>query len=214
MTFYPYNYGKQVCTGPAPDDHCLTKRVEMGHHVGDWELITIRFFQGKPNAVHVGSHGNDFPDTAFTFRAPRWTVSGSKPDGPVLEWEGDHPIVYSAGGSHGIYAWGGKHNYKTTAVGDELNDYTGKGIRWETWGSIIWADDSKYSVLLNVYEGRWGNPHMGKNGCEISIVPEALCGPAGIPKDEYQLNDGPSLPDRQRDKSYLGAPSPEEWSYR
>jgi hypothetical protein len=34
-------------------------------------------------------------------------------------------------------------------------------------------------------------------------VPNWSCSALGIPTDDYQLNDGPSLPDRQRDKSYM-----------
>jgi hypothetical protein len=203
MTFYPYNLGKNICTGLAPKDNCIGSRIEMGDHVADWELMTIRFANNQPVAVHVGSHGNDIPDTAWTFFAPGWTNTGNAANGSVLAWEGAHPVVYSADGSHGVYGWGGKHNYKTTPVGDQWNDYTGQGTRWQTWQNIVWSDDPRYALLLNQYEGRWGNPHMGKSGCEVSQVPNWSCSALGIPTDEYQLNDGPSLPDRQRDKSYM-----------
>lgn len=216
MTFYPYNLGKNICTGPAPYDNCLTSRVEMGDHVADWELMTIRFFKSEPWAVHVGSHGNDIPKTAWTFLKPSWTRTGSPCIGPPilcnlaagspLRWEETHPVVYSAAGSHGVYGWSGKHNYITTDVGDQFNDYTSQGIKWQTWNNIVWSDDPKYSVLLNEYDGRWGNPHMGKSGCEVAVVPDWSCDRLGIPSNEYQLNDGPSLPNRQRDKAYLDSP--------
>ncbi len=203
MTFYPYNLGKNACMTLAPFDNCLGSRVEMGDHVADWELMTIRFSQGQPSAVHVGSHGNDLPDTAWNFFPPTWTKGAGSSQGPALQWEGTHPVVYSAAGSHGIYGWDGKHNYKTLPTGDNLNDYTSRGTRWQTWSNIVWSDDPRYNVLLNVYNGRWGNLHMGQNACQISPVPDKLCGPAGIPRNEYQLNDGPSLPDRQRDKNEI-----------
>lgn len=201
MTFYPYNLGKNTCTTLAPGDHCLGQRVEMGDHVGDWELVTIRFANGKPEAVHVGSHGNELPDSAWNFFAPQWTKGGA--DRHVLEWEGTHPVVYSAGGSHGLYGWAGTHTYSTLPTGERLNDHTSRGTPWKTWESIVWADDPRYFVLLNLYEGRWGNPHMGESACDLSAQWESLCEALSIPLDEYQLNDGPSLPDRQRDKNKI-----------
>jgi hypothetical protein len=208
MTFYPYNFGKEACIGFAPKDHCAGARVVMGNHVADWELMTIRFENGKPVAVHTGSHGNNIPKTGYSFFAPGWTKSGNVSRGPTfgekaLGWEGDHPIVYSAGGSHGTYGWAGTQNYETTKVGDKLNDYTSQGTRWQTWQNIVWSDDNRYNVLLNQYEGRWGDPHLGKSGCDLAPVPRKSCDTFGIPENEYQLNDGPSLPDRQRDKDYM-----------
>jgi hypothetical protein len=206
MTFYPYNYGKDICPSVAPDNNCVGIRVSMGNHVADWELMTIRFERGKPVAVHVGAHGNDIPNTAYTFRAPAWTHNGGPPE-PfwkfVLQWEGDHPVVYSAAGSHGLYGWAGEHNYFTNPVGDKYVDSTSRGIKWETWKNVAWSEDPKYSTLLHGYFGRWGNPHLGKNGCEESYVPGYSCSLLGIPNDEFQLNDGPELPNRRRDMRYM-----------
>jgi hypothetical protein len=120
-----------------------------------------------------------------------------------LEWEGDHPIIYSAAGSHGTYGWPGGHLYLKNPVGDEYVDSTSRGIKWETWKNLAWAHDPKYRALLYGYNGRWGNPHMGKSGCDVSYVPGYSCGALGIPDDEYQLNEGPELPDRERDRPYL-----------
>src|SRR4051812_20388490 len=235
-TFYPYNYGKDICPSVAPNDNCVGIRVSMGNHVADWELMTIRFEHGHPVAVHVGAHGNEIPTTAWTFRAPAWTTSGNAfqvPDGlkskstkqleeifqdlaniqigwigairdlHQLEWEGDHPIIYSAKGSHGTYGWPDGHLYLKNPVGDEYVDSTSRGIKWETWKNVAWAHDPKYRTLLYGYNGRWGNAHMGKSGCDVSYVPGYTCGALKIPDNEYQLNEGPELPDRQRDWQYL-----------
>jgi hypothetical protein len=210
MTFYPYNLGKNVCPTFAPGDECAATRKMMGHHVGDWELMTIRFVEGKPFRVHVGAHGNDFPYTARTFRAPNWLGGGDGSPFSItmeapryLNWDGDHPVVYSASGSHGIYGWTGTQNYLTTSVGDRFNDYTSPGLRWETWKIVIFADDPHTSVLLNDYQGRWGNPHMGQSACQIATAPGFACSLLGIPTNEFQLNDGPHLPDRRRDKPFM-----------
>lgn len=52
--FYPYNYGKDVCTinlgyylgrmyKPAVNGTCFGEEVAMGKHVGDWEHVSIQF---------------------------------------------------------------------------------------------------------------------------------------------------------------------------
>lgn len=42
-----------------------------------------------------------------------------------------------------------------------------------------------------------------RNACKLSPVPAKLCGPAGIPNDEFELNDGPVTPDLNRDYKIL-----------
>jgi hypothetical protein len=196
-TFYPYNQGKLACPALAPGDRCLGKRAELGDHVADWELVSIRFSGGKPVAVHVGAHGNREPNMASTYRLSAAGWGG-------LAWEDDHPIVYSAAGSHGTWATAGTHNYKTLPTGERLNDHTAKGARWETWRAVVLAD-GKYDFLLNRYAGDWGNAHMGRDPCDLSMLGiHGLCRMMGIPVgSEYQLNDGPSMPGRARDRRYL-----------
>jgi hypothetical protein len=199
-TFYPWNKGKMACPMFAPNDNCVGQRYEADDHVGDWELATVRFVDGKPVAVHVGAHGNDEPEMASTYRAPNWGA---------LQWSGTHPIVYSAAGSHGTWATEGAHNYKTLPTGDKLVDHTGRGVGWETWRAMVMASDPKYNYLLTRYRGDWGNFHQGKDPCDMSPVGvDALCRKMGIPvSEDYQLNDGPSMPDRDRDRRYVGVPA-------
>ncbi len=156
-TFYPWNEGKSSCPGLAPLDHCIGTRYMVDDHVGDWEMTTIQFADGKPIAVHVGAHGNEEPGMASTYFAPDWGD---------LKWQGTHPIEYSAAGSHGIWATEGTHNYKTLPTGDQLNDHTEKGTPdkqkpWETWRSIVLFGpyvEPKYRFLLNQFRGDWGLP--------------------------------------------------------
>ena len=195
-TFYPWNKGKMACPGLAPDDNCVGKRYEADDHVGDWELVSIRFVNGQPAAVHVGAHGNDEPDMASTYRAPNWGA---------LQWSGTHPIIYAAAGSHGTWATEGAHNYMTLKTGDKLVDHTGRGVGWETWRAMVMASDPTYNYLLTRYRGDWGNFHQGKDPCDMSVGIDALCRQMGIPVGgTYQLNDGPSMPDTNRDRKYFG----------
>lgn len=211
-TFYPYNQGKTVCRGLYLLGSCpgFFGTDEAGDHVADWEMATIRFAGGKPIAVHVGAHGNDEPQTASTYRSIGWGV---------LSWEGDHPIIYSAQGSHGTWATAGPHAYNSLPNGDTLTDDTGKGKRWETWRNVV-LTGTQYDPALNRlvngindflffrYNGDWGNLHLGKDACEISVIDNPpLCELLGIPRgSEYELTSGPSMPDHDRDRHYVGIP--------
>jgi hypothetical protein len=207
MLFFPYNEGKLACMTFAPGDHCGDKRVMMDDHVGDWEIVSIRFVNGIPQSIHVGAHGNDQPNMAQTYFCCAWTPSGQAGHSEAaVQWMGQHPIVYAATGSHGTWATLGQHNYRTIPTGDRLNDYTSAGKLWKTWEKMVWFTwdpNESILVLLNNYEGRWGAHHLGKDACTLSG--KVLCGLIGIPEDEYQLNDGPTLPTRDRDRNYLMA---------
>jgi hypothetical protein len=178
----------------------------------------VRFVDGRPASVHVGAHGNDQPDTASTYFASKNWVSG----GVALQWQGDHPIIYSAEGSHGVWPSEGAHNYKTLASRDRLTDHTAKGTPWETWSNIVFFDEDAYVqkrgtfpmrdspiwVMLNYYNGRWGDHHAGASACDLYRLSAATvlyftCDAFGIPSDEFQRNDGPNLPNRKRDENYL-----------
>jgi hypothetical protein len=238
-TFYPYNKGKMACPMLAPHSECLSPfgRREFDDHVADWELMSIRFIGGKPAAVHVGAHGNHEPNEGSTYLpiASRDTgvitwqgnvYNGGQPylTGGHLEWKDTHPIVYSAWGSHGMWASPGAHTYMY-AAGDALVDHTSQGAPWETWNAIALASDPKYSTLLGHFEGDWGNYRMGKNVCDYvrATIDAQMAGLGWLARmayeffsgndacdamstdlrETYQLNTGPSIPDRNRDQHYL-----------
>src|SRR4051812_19380601 len=56
LTFFPYNWGKNVCLTLAPKDHCMGKRHQMDNHVGDWEGLTVQVQNNKVVGVRVGAH--------------------------------------------------------------------------------------------------------------------------------------------------------------
>jgi hypothetical protein len=207
LTFYPYNWGKNVCLSLAPRDHCMAKRHQMDNHVGDWEGMTIQVQNDQLVGVRVGAHSAS--TIGFTYlksATGKCADEGGSGDlnkvSPLscIEVRSGHPVVYSAWGSHGIWGKPGNHNYNTLPTGERLNDSTTKGIEWHTDALQVVADPTKYPFL---YRGRWGNSHEtapnNRNACKLSPVPHKLCTPAGIPTDEYEMNDGPVTPDYNRD---------------
>ncbi len=208
-TFYPYNGGKNACPSVAPADHCFAERVIIGNHVGDWEALTIQFRNGEPAYVRVGAHNTD-----------RFGKTYERGDAE-LEWRGDHPVVYSALESHGVWGTADKQQYLTLPTGDKLSDYTGRGSEWHTWKALVPVDPDQTAWFK--YKGRWGNPHQGQSVCDLSPIKElcmwgacdglgggseaekrmAVCKKIGVPTDEFQLNPGPHTPAPDRDRKHF-----------
>ena len=59
-----------------------------------------------------------------------------KPDYPLLVemFNGTHPIVYSANGSHGLWALPGVYTYFPVLP---LQDFADAGEAWKTWDNLI-----------------------------------------------------------------------------
>lgn len=103
--FYSYNLGTTVLN------------IRFGNHVGDWEHSLIRFHKGVPKAVFFSAHSGG---TAYTYNS----VEKGKGKGR----EG-RPLLYSALGSHAMYAMPGKHPYVLPF--GMLADVTDKGPLWD-----------------------------------------------------------------------------------
>ncbi|RFU29800.1 hypothetical protein B7463_g6543, partial [Scytalidium lignicola] len=99
--FYSYNLGITVFN------------MRFGNHVGDWEHSLIRFHNGKPKAVFFSAHSGG---TAYTWDA-------------VEKGKGGRPVLYSARGSHAMYAMPGRHPYVLPF--GILADVTDKGPLWD-----------------------------------------------------------------------------------
>lgn len=169
--FYPYNLGKNVCIGIEVFNNCVGSRQLIGNHVGDWEHMTVRLQDGQPTKLYLSQHS----------------------DGQTIDWgstsvamTNGHPIIYSAYGSHGLYASPGTFTYLSIGNGTDLDDDTSAGIAWDSWESlsiVSWQAIGTYTgdfEWLN-YTGDWGN---GSSGCGVL---EDLSG-------ECILNNGPSGP--------------------
>ncbi|KAJ5101504.1 hypothetical protein NUU61_003726 [Penicillium alfredii] len=98
--FYSFNLGNTVVN------------VRFGNHVGDWEHCLVRFHHGKPKALFFSAHqGGD----AYSYEA--------------VEKIGQRPVIYSAEGSHAMYATAGVHEY--ILPWGLLHDVTDRGPLWD-----------------------------------------------------------------------------------
>jgi hypothetical protein len=103
--FYSYNLGTTVFN------------IRFGNHIGDWEHSLIRFQNGVPKAVFFSAHSGGL---AYAYKA----VEKGKGKGR----EG-RPVLYSALGSHAMYASPGSHPYVLPF--GLLADVTDKGPLWD-----------------------------------------------------------------------------------
>lgn len=85
--FYSYNLGTTVM------------KIRFGNHIGDWEHSLIRFHNGVPKAVFFSAHSGGL---AYSYDA----VEKGRGKGRQ-----GRPILYSAKGSHAMYATPGTHPY-------------------------------------------------------------------------------------------------------
>jgi hypothetical protein len=103
--FYSYNLGTTVLN------------IRFGNHIGDWEHSLIRFQNGVPKAVFFSAHSGGL---AYAYKA----VEKGKGKGR----EG-RPVLYSALGSHAMYASPGSQPYVLPF--GLLADVTDKGPLWD-----------------------------------------------------------------------------------
>lgn len=168
----PYNNGKRICIGAYIDGlGCIGGYSTFGNHVGDWEHMTIRFVNGLPNKVYMSQHGwgEEFV----------WGHS-------EVQMMGNHPVVYSALGSHATYPAAARYSYRDLPNGDALVDYTAATIAWDTWNSLViipWQPAGTFTGDLEWlnFSGAWGNPKAG-------------CGLVEDVSGECVLNGGPGGP--------------------
>ena len=104
--FYSYNLGQTVLN------------IRFGNHVGDWEHCMIRFEDGIPRAMFLSEHAGG---KAYAWKAmEKRTQKGSA---------AERPVIYSAVGSHAMYALPGLHPYVLPFK--MLKDITDKGPLWD-----------------------------------------------------------------------------------
>ncbi|PYI00817.1 hypothetical protein BO78DRAFT_329095 [Aspergillus sclerotiicarbonarius CBS 121057] len=98
--FYSFNLGNVVLN------------VRFGNHVGDWEHCLVRFHDGKPKALFFSAHS---AGEAYSYEA--------------VEKIGQRPVIYSAMGTHAMYATPGIHAY--ILPWGLLHDQTDRGPLWD-----------------------------------------------------------------------------------
>ncbi|OAL38545.1 hypothetical protein AYO20_02195 [Fonsecaea nubica] len=137
--FYSFNLGNVVLN------------VRFGNHVGDWEHTAIRFQHGKPKAVFFSEHNFG---SAYSYDA--------------VEKIGKRPVIYSAYGTHAMYATPGTHPY--ILPWGILHDLTDRGPLWDpALNSHAYTYDYKNDTLRSSnrtpnaptnwfhFAGHWGD---------------------------------------------------------
>jgi hypothetical protein len=104
--FYSYNLGQTVLN------------IRFGNHVGDWEHCMVRFQHGTPRAMFLSEHAGG---KAYLWKA---LEKRAQKDGKPAR-----PVIYSAVGSHAMYASPGMHPYVLPFK--MLKDITDKGPLWD-----------------------------------------------------------------------------------
>ncbi|XP_037933593.1 uncharacterized protein LOC119668221 [Teleopsis dalmanni] len=215
--FYPYSQGKTMCTlklgplgripFPAVYGFCLGRRKDIGSHIGDWEHMSL-FFNGgtEPEAMYVSAHdagayySYNRLTGSFEFKKQE-TRKGilQRPNFPkTVTTFNNHPVLFAAKGSHGLWTAPGKHRFVKVA---RLYDINGFGTPWKTWKSVDITYENLKSFGRSLvptwlsFKGKWGNPkskchpfrRIGLNFCEYTD------GPTGIPLKEphFQCNAAP-----------------------
>ncbi|KAI0201921.1 vacuolar sorting-associated protein [Astrocystis sublimbata] len=103
--FYAYNLGQTVLG------------TRYGNHVGDWEHAMVRFESGEPRAMYFSEHEGG---QAYAWRAVEKRENAT---------QAERPVIYSAVGSHAMYAMPGKHPYVLPF--EILKDLTDRGPLWD-----------------------------------------------------------------------------------
>ncbi|KAI0012291.1 hypothetical protein F4779DRAFT_569111 [Xylariaceae sp. FL0662B] len=152
--FYAYNLGQTVLG------------TRYGNHVGDWEHAMIRFESGIPRAVFFSEHEGG--------QAYAWQAVEKRGNATQIQ----RPVIYSAVGSHAMYATPGNHPYVLPFK--MLKDVTDRGPLWDPSKNFrgYWYD---YTVRGDAeglepvkenpaeptdwfhYEGTWGDKLYGLN---------------------------------------------------
>ena len=140
--------------------YCFNKK-SVDEHEGDWENITVRL-NGKDELTDVAynSHGAPTPYEKDE----------------IDYYQGTHPIVYSANGSHASYPKAGTFPTKV----EQIKDSTKKGKMWRTWAHLL----NVRKMPWYGFGGSWG--HIGK-----LLIGRFLPGKAG---HEAGMTSGPIGP--------------------
>jgi len=129
---------------------------DVGAHYGDLEHITVVLDQASNiKEIFYAAHSSD---------QGRWV----KPD--QVEFEGSHPIVYIANGSHASYPKEGVV-FRFYGFG---NDYTNKGLKWTPPVIRVYKDNedgfNKDTMGWIYYGGSIGKDGVGSLGARDFLV--------------------------------------------
>lgn len=161
--FYSFNQGQKVL------------KVRFGNHVGDWEHTMIRFEHGVPQTAFLSEH--TFGD-AYSWHALEKYLPNLDDSGTMIGTFSNataarlaaRPVVYSAVGTHAMYATSGLHPY--ILPWGILHDQTDRGPLWDptlnlqafTWNLTTHALrastlNPKAPTNWFHYAGHWGDKY-------------------------------------------------------
>lgn len=197
-TWYPYNYGKDVCFSIDPNGFCLGVRVTIGNHFCDGDHSLMRIQNGEPKYLQLNAHsigalyeynketrnydflsGESLDVLGIDFNVEYPEIVSSSIEG--------HPEIFIANGSHGNWGQPGKHNYLTLVI--HLDDYTDRGLEWKYYeqAEIIDYFDTESediealppNLQFRKFQGHFGNTEG--IGCNIldPIIGECQVGGCG-----------------------------------
>ncbi len=127
FVYTPYNYGKDIA-GHA-----------YGNHIGDWEHISVNLIIEENNST------TKVRPAFLEISYHEWREYYDWND---VEMEGNHPVVYIALKSHGIWNREGVNVYKNIYI-TRLKDECSKGYAWDSWNTL---ETFVYDALT--WEGR------------------------------------------------------------
>lgn len=142
--FYPFN---ALCSTTFCTNNSATECGLDGAHEGDWEHITVVYNESTDSAVSVYMSAHEGEGRYYS---PAEIV-----------WENEHPVIYSALGSHASYNVAGTIN----RPGILPNDYTNQGTAIASWtlNNYLIEDCDTYGCLdvpgvenFIEYSGYWG----------------------------------------------------------
>lgn len=139
----------------------------MQKHEGDWERISIQLDENDSpvNVFYYSHHGGNLA---------HWDT--------LDKFEGTHPIVFSAKGSHGSYADEGVHlipdiiKEGCLPVLGCVPDHTDRGPQWKTWDRLQDVESQPWYG----FGGAWGQVNLDVPTIFDFVIPGAeFTGPVG-----------------------------------
>lgn len=115
--FYSYNLGQTVLA------------MRFGNHVGDWEHCMVRFEHGVPRAMFLSEHEGGQAYAWAALEKKRMNATSSDGVAGGTQEVVERPVIYSAVGSHAMYAFPGPHPYVLPF--QMLKDDTDRGPLWD-----------------------------------------------------------------------------------
>jgi hypothetical protein len=178
--FYPLNYLPTVKTPLRTlADPIGATLGNSDYHQGDFEHVAVLLDRRTraPRYLWMARHGDE--GVAFRWRSRR------------VQWQGDHPVVYAAFGSHATYPLCGIHRRARTLK--VVNDYVVciRGLNYGfTYASTPLVDLDK--TIWACWEGHLGQAGHGLRRGPVGFVP-------------YET-DGPVSPLRQQENTDVACP--------